>query len=164
VPGQKPLPAIGWIACGEKAYGILFASGAVAVGGIAMGGASVGIISFGGFSAGLLAFGGLSIGAIALGGAAVGLIATGGIAVAWHAAFGGVAGAHELALGGAVLASHANDDVARDFYIRHRWLDFTQAGPRNLFWTLCFAPVVFQLLVLTLWRRKLAKRAKTQSA
>lgn len=163
VPGQKPLPAIGWIAYGEKSYGILFAGGAVAVGGIAMGGVSVGIISFGGLSAGLLAFGGLTLGGIAMGGAAVGLVATGGIALAWHAAFGGVAGAHELACGGAVLASHVNDDVARDFFARHRWLDFTQAGTRELFWTLCFLPVVFQFVVMALWH-KLAKRAKTQSA
>jgi RNA polymerase sigma factor (sigma-70 family) len=160
LPGQKPQPAIGWIACGEKAYGVLYASGAFAVGGISMGAVSVGVLSFGGFSVGLLAFGGMTLGGVALGGAAIGLIASGGFAIAWHAALGGVAAAHELALGGAALANHANDDVAREFFIRHRWLDITQAGPRNLFWTACFAPMILQLAAVSCWRWKMGKRGK----
>jgi hypothetical protein len=158
-PGQAAQPAMGWFAFGEIAYGVLFASGAVAVGGISIGGASVGIISFGGFGFGLIAFGGIAFGGVALGGAAIGLIASGGIALGWHAALGGVAAAHELALGGAALANHVNDPVAREFFARHRWLDFTQAGPRNLFWTLCFAPVFLQTLAWNWWRRKMLKRA-----
>jgi RNA polymerase sigma factor (sigma-70 family) len=162
LPGQKKLqPAIGWIACGEVAYGIIFASGAVAVGGISTGGASVGILSFGGFSLGLLAFGGFSLGGVALGGAAIGLIASGGLAVAWHAALGGMAVAHELALGGGAFADHANDAVARDFFLHYRWLDFTQPGPRNLFWIVCFTPTVLQVLLWTWLRKKLSKRAES---
>ncbi len=159
LPGQKTQPAIGWIAFGEVAYGILYASGAVAVGGISIGGASVGIISFGGFGFGLFAFGGMAMGGIAIGGAAIGLIASGGIALGWHAAMGGVAAAHELALGGAALANHANDPVAREFFLRHRWLDFSQGAARNVFYTVCFAPVLLQLLVWNWWRRKMQKRA-----
>ena len=159
LPGQKTQPAIGWIAFGEIAYGILYASGAVAVGGISTGGVSVGIISFGGFGFGLLTFGGIAFGGVALGGAAIGLIASGGVALGWHAAIGGVAAAHELALGGAVLANHANDPVAREFFLQHRWLDISQGTPRNAFYTLCFAPVLFQLLVWNWWRRKMLKRA-----
>jgi RNA polymerase sigma factor (sigma-70 family) len=159
-PGQIVQPAIGWIACGEIAYGILYASGAVAVGGISIGGVSVGLISFGGFGVGLLTFGGFALGGIAVGGAAVGLIASGGIALGWHAAIGGVAAAHELALGGAGLAKHVNDPVAREFFLRHRWLDFSQGAPRNLFWTACFAPVLLQMLVWNWWRRKMLERAK----
>ena len=83
VIGEKPAPAIGWIALGERAYGIIFAAGGVAVGGIAMGGFSVGILAMGGASLGLLATGGLAIGGIAFGGVAVGLLAAGGIAVGW---------------------------------------------------------------------------------
>jgi RNA polymerase sigma factor (sigma-70 family) len=162
LPGQKSKPAIGWIAFGEVAYGILLANGAVAVGGISMGGASVGIISFGGFGIGLLAFGGIAVGGVAMGGAAVGMIASGGIALGWHAALGGLAAAHELALGGAALAKHINDPVAGDFFARHRWLDFTQGAPRNLFWTVCFAPVFLQMFVWNWWRRRVAKR-RTQN-
>ena len=162
LPGQKKVrPAIGWIAFGEVAYGILFANGAFAVGGISMGGASVGILSFGGFSIGAVAFGGFAIGGLALGGAAIGLIASGGLAVAWHAATGGVAAAHELALGGAALAEHANDPVARDFYLRHYWLDISRTGARNAFWIVCFAPVILQVLGWR-WLQRKFKNQQTQ--
>ena len=162
-PGEKIQPAIGWIACGERAYGILYASGGVAVGAIATGALSVGILSFGGISIGLLAFGGFSIGAVALGGGAIGLIATGGMALGWHAAMGGMAAAHELACGGMARGNHVNDAVARDFFLNHRWLDFTQAGSRNLFWLLCFGPMFIQTMFWIWWRRKLAKRAGFRS-
>lgn len=118
--GEKIQPAIGWIACGERAYGILYASGGLAVGGIATGALSIGVLSFGGISIGLLAFGGFSIGAVALGGGAIGLIATGGMAMGWHAAMGGMVAAHELACGGMALGNHVNDAVAQDFFLRHR--------------------------------------------
>jgi RNA polymerase sigma factor (sigma-70 family) len=157
LPGEKLKPAIGWIAFGEVAYGLI-ANGGVAVGAISIGGASFGIISFGGFAFGLLAFGGLSIGPIAMGGAAIGLVASGGIALGWHAAVGGFAAARELALGGAAMAHHVNDDLAREFFIRYRWLDFTQAGPRNLFWGLCFGPVFLQMLIWGWWQRKVVRR------
>jgi RNA polymerase sigma factor (sigma-70 family) len=158
-PGQPMQPAIGWIACGDKAYGILFASGAIAVGGISFGGLSVGLISFGGISVGVLTFGGLALGALAMGGAAIGIVASGGIAVAWHAAIGGIAAARELALGGATLAPHTNDSVALEFFARspYHWLDITQPGPRNAFWTISFAPMLLQLLIANWWRRKRAK-------
>jgi RNA polymerase sigma factor (sigma-70 family) len=159
-PGEKIQPAIGWIACGEKAYGILYASGGIAVGGISTGGLSIGLLSFGGLSIGLLAFGGFAIGAVALGGGAIGLVASGGMALGWHAAMGGMVAAHELACGGAALGNHVNDSVAREFFLRHRWLDFTQAGPRNLFWLLCFGPMAVQMMIGIWWRRKMEKRAK----
>jgi RNA polymerase sigma factor (sigma-70 family) len=159
-PGEKVQPAIGWIACGERAYGILYASGGIAVGGISTGGLSIGLLSFGGLSIGLLAVGGFAIGALALGGGAIGWVASGGMALGWHAAMGGMVAAHELALGGAALGNHVNDAVAREFFLRHRWLDFTQAGPRNLFWLLCFGPMSIQMAIWIWWRRKMEKRAK----
>jgi RNA polymerase sigma factor (sigma-70 family) len=159
-PGEKIQPAIGWIACGEQAYGILYASGGIAVGGISTGGLSIGLLSFGGCSLGLLAFGGLAMGAVALGGGAVGWVASGGVALGWHAALGGMVAAHELACGGAALGNHVNDAVAREFFLRHRWLDFTQAGPRNLFWLLCFGPMSLQMMLWIWWRRKMERRAK----
>ena len=159
-PGEKVQPAIGWIACGERAYGILYASGGIAVGGISTGGLSIGLLSFGGLSIGLVAFGGLAVGAVALGGGAIGLVASGGLALGWHAAMGGMVAAHELALGGAALGNHVNDSAAREFFLRHRWLDFTQAGPRNLFWVLCFGPMSVQTMIWIWWRRKMEKRAK----
>ena len=159
-PGEKIPTAIGWIACGERAYGILYASGGIAVGGIATGGLSIGLLSFGGLSIGLLAFGGLAVGGIALGGGAIGYIASGGMVLGWHAAMGGMVAAHELACGGAALGNHVNDDVARGFFQQHRWLDFTQAGPRNVFWLLCFGPMSVQMMLWMWWRRRMEKRAK----
>jgi len=137
-PGEKVQPAIGWIACGERAYGILYASGGIAVGGISTGALSIGLLSFGGLSIGLLGFRGFAIGVLALGGGAIGWVASGGMALGWHAAMGGMVAAHELAYGGAALGNHVNDSVAREFFLRHRWLDFRQAGPRNLFWDSLF--------------------------
>jgi hypothetical protein len=162
-PGQKLQPAIGWIASGDIAYGILFASGGLAVGGISMGGLSVGVISIGGFGVGLLAFGGFALGGIALGGAAIGAIASGGIAVGWQAATGGMAVAHQIALGGAALAQHANDAVARAYFLRHRWLDISQTTPRNVFYLICFSPMFVGLAVWEWRRRMVAKRAKNKA-
>lgn len=156
--GQPMQPAIGWIACGDKAYGILFASGAIAVGGISFGGLSLGLISFGGFSLGLVAFGGIALGGLAMGGAAIGIVASGGIAVAWHAAIGGVAAAREIAMGGAAMAKHFNDPAAREFFTHYYWLDITKAGPRNLFWFISFAPVLAQVLFWNWLRRKATKQ------
>lgn len=156
----KIQPAVGWIACGEVAYGILFASGGFAVGGISFGGVSAGIFSYGGFGLGLFTFGGLAVGGVAVGGAAIGLIASGGFALAWHAAFGGLAVAHDIALGGSALANHANDAVAREFLSRHHWFDFTQPGPSKAFGIVCFGPFVLQMLFWAWLGRKIQKRAQ----
>jgi hypothetical protein len=157
---NKIQPAVGWIACGEVAYGILFASGGLAVGGISFGGASAGIFSYGGASLGLFTFGGLALGGVAVGGAAIGMIASGGFAIAWHAAFGGLAVAHDIALGGSALANHANDAVAREFLLRHRWFDFTQPGPSRAFGIVCFGPFILQMLFWAWLGRKIQKRGR----
>jgi len=161
-PREKSQPAVGWIAFGEIAYGILFASGGVAVGGICTGGLCFGIISIGGVGIGLFAFGGMALGLVAMGGAAIGWIAGGGIAVAWHAALGGMVAAHDFALGGSAMAAHANDAVARDFFLRHRWLDITRPDSNAVFWLLCFGPAIFQMIFWNWWRRKMAKHGKFQ--
>lgn len=163
-PGEKVEPAIGWIAIGERAYGILYASGAVAVGCLANGCLSIGLFAFGGCSIGLIALGGFALGGIALGGGAIGWIASGGIALGWHAAMGGMVGAHDIALGGeGALGNHVNDAVAREFFQNHRWLDFTRGGPWGLFWLLCFGPMFVQMAVWMYWRRKMKNRAKQTS-
>ena len=55
--------------------------------------------------------------------------------------------------------NHVNDPVAREFFLRHPWLDFTQPGPRHLFWLLCFAPILVQTTLSIWWRRKRENRA-----
>ncbi len=160
LPGEKMEPAFGWIACGQKAYGILYASGGFAVGGISTGGFSIGLLSFGGVSVGLLALGGLAVGGIALGGGAIGWIASGGMALGWHAAVGGIVAARELACGGGLLANHINDDVARAFIENHPLLNFTNPSTMKLFWILCFGPMMLQMAFSVWWRRRFEKRAK----
>ena len=130
------------------------------MGAVSMGGLSIGIISIGGLGIGLLAFGGLALGGVAAGGAAIGLIASGGIAVGWHAATGGVASAHEIALGGLALAHHANDAVAREFLARHRWLDFDRDLSRNLFFMICFSPMMMSMVIWGWRRHVMAKRVR----
>jgi hypothetical protein len=86
--------ATGWIAIGDVAFGILFASGGLAVGGVTLGGLAVGI----------LPIGGLALGALAIGGVGLGIVAIGGAAFAWHAAIGGLAVASHYAAGGIAIA------------------------------------------------------------
>ncbi len=129
--------AKGWIAIGTRAYGILFAAGTIAVAPIAWGGFAFGIIGLGGVGFGLLAFGGFAFGFAAMGGAAIGYMAWGGGALAWLAASGGAPIAHDFAVGGAGLAAHVNDDVAREFF------------DQNLFFR-C-APTIFAVMITISW-------------
>jgi hypothetical protein len=130
--------ARGWIAIGERAYGVLFAMGNVAVGSIAVGGVfsaglvalgtiNLGVFAIGALSIGVVGIGGLGTGFFAFGGLAVGWFALGGCAVGWRAAKGGVAWARDFAVGSSATAAHANDQAARDF-IERCW--FFDAGER----------------------------------
>ena len=91
---RRPVAAVGWIAIGDMAVGVIFACGGLAIGGI----------SIGGLSMGALAIGGLALGLGSLGGVALGFVALGGVALAWHAAIGGLAIANDFALGGVAHA------------------------------------------------------------
>src|ERR1035437_1386040 len=129
VDDGKTLPAKGWIACGNKAYGILFASGGIAVGCVSMGALAIGLFALGGFGIGLFAFGGMSLGFAAIGGAAVGYVAFGGGAIGWLGASGGATLARHFALGGGAIAQHANDQAAQAFmdgnvFFRNEWTVF----------------------------------------
>ena len=87
--------AKGWIAFGNGAYGILFACGGAAIGGVAIGTAAIGVV----------AVGCCAIGVIAGGAAAVGLLA----------AFGGAAVARYYSYGVIPAAEHA-------VWLPHAWL------------------------------------------
>ena len=116
--------ARGWIALGDRAYGLL-AFGNIAVGGFAFGAVAIGLVSFGGLAAGGIAFGGLTLAALSLGGLALGFAALGGFSAGWwslgggafgyRAAYGGFAAAKDYAVGGAAHATHANDEIAKEF-------------------------------------------------
>jgi RNA polymerase sigma factor (sigma-70 family) len=149
----KKAAAKGWIAIGTKAYGILFASGGVAVGCVSMGGLAIGVVGIGGFGIGGLAFGGSCVGIAAIGGAALGYMAYGGAAIGWLAASGGAALAHHFAVGGSALAQHANDQAAQVFmrgnpFFRHAWAIF------DTLILLMGAPVVVQMYLKRRFDRK----------
>ena len=149
-PGEKVKAAVGWIALGDRAVGVLFAAGGVAIGGISMGGVSVGLIAMGGASVGGVALGGIAVGGVALGGAAMGFLAVGGIATAWKAAVGGLAVASEFAIGGQPVAQQANDAAARLFFSKYSWIDLSRHTNRTVFTILCWLPM---LLFIQQWRR-----------
>ena len=144
--GEKALPAVGWIAIGDRAYGILFASGGLAIGGISMGGISIGLFSIGGISIGLICLGGLAIGGFGLGGAALGMVSTGGLAAGWLSAEGGLAISHHFAAGGMAIAPHANDAAATAATARYTWLDVRKPVVRNFATILCWLPTMWFLV------------------
>ena len=114
-PDEGEPPVFGWIAGGDRAYGLL-----IAWGGFAIAPFSVGAVAFG-----LFAFGSLSVGVISLGTAGVGLLAGGCMAIgvkafAWLFALGwqtaegsGFSIARIAAEGPLAFAQHANDAIAR---------------------------------------------------
>ncbi|MDD5935628.1 MAG: helix-turn-helix transcriptional regulator [Clostridiales bacterium] len=70
--------SLGLLSLGAFALGLLFAFGAISVGGISFGGVAVGIFAFGGLAVGVYAFGGCAIASnIGAGGYASGYIAIG---------------------------------------------------------------------------------------
>jgi hypothetical protein len=161
--GEIPRWAVGWIAIGNRAAGVLFAAGAVSVGAvsiggfpiglIAMGGASVGLFATGIVAVGLLAIGAVVVGAIAVGGAAIGILAGGGVATGWVGAVGGIAVAHDFALGGLTLAAHANDPAAQDYLGRFPWLNLGNLDYLNWATVVCWLPVLL-VLGLKRWMKK----------
>jgi RNA polymerase sigma factor (sigma-70 family) len=151
--GQRTPPAIGWIALGDRAFGILFAAGGVAVGGISMGGISIGLISMGGVGIGLLTIGGLAIGGLCIGGAAFGVVSVGGLAAGWLGAQGGLAISHCYAAGGLAIAQHANDAAAHAAWDRYPWLNMQKPLNRTVATVLVWLPTLWFLLFWP-WRRR----------
>ncbi len=112
VPPPGAGPARGWIAIGDVAYGVLFAMGNIAVGGIALGVVSAGVLTVGGVAVGVVPIASVAVGWLALGGAAYAQFAIGGLALGLEGAAGGMAVAHTFAAGGFAQALHANDEIA----------------------------------------------------
>ncbi len=99
--GRPRSVARGVIAVGDVAFGLAFAAGGMAVGGVAVGGVAAGLVAVGGCAAGGLAVGGCAVGGVAVGGLAAGGLANGGLAVGHYANGGLAAGVH--ATGGSVI-------------------------------------------------------------
>jgi RNA polymerase sigma factor (sigma-70 family) len=147
--------AVGWVAIGDDARGVLLAIGGKARGFVALGGTTVGVVSIGGVAVGLIAVGGLALGVLGIGGLGTGVwalgglaigwqalggcalgwdVACGGLAVAWHAALGGAALAHDLAVGGEAWAARVNDEAAWAVFLEHPLRGAAEWGQANLAW------------------------------
>lgn len=113
-PDRGEPPVIGWIAGGDRAFGLLFAWGLCAVAPVSVGAFSVGFLTVGTVGLGLIALGTLAAGPVALG-----CVAFGGKTFAWLLAHGwataqsgGFALARLAAAGPIAIAPHANDSTA----------------------------------------------------
>lgn len=114
-PDEGEPPQFAWIAGGDRAYGLLFAWGGLAVAPISVGAVSVGLFSVGSCSFGLFSLGTMAFGWVAMGCASVGVKAFAWLsALGWDTAqSGGFALAGRAAEGPVAFAAHANDAAAR---------------------------------------------------
>lgn len=154
--GAKLRPAVGWIAIGDMAIGVLLSIGGFAIGGIAIGGFSLGLVAMGGVALGGFSFAGIALGIYAAtGGLAIGYLAHGGCALGWHAAEGGMAAARDFALGDSAWAAHANDAAAREADRSIAFFGFANWLLRNpLLFSIVWCPVF-----LVIWQAQRARRA-----
>jgi hypothetical protein len=135
----------------KTARGWIALSDGFAVGGIFAGGwIAIAPASFGGLAVGLLGIGFICAGGWAAGGVALGKLAMGGFAVAWTAAEGSRAIAHEFARG-----SSATDPAVATFMHDHIFFRVIEAMWPVFNWTpslMWLPPLV--LIGWYLWRRR----------
>lgn len=118
-PDDGDQPVFGWIAGGDRAYGLVLAWGGWAVAPISIGAVSVGIVSVGTLSLGLVSLGTAAVGVLTVGCVALGVKAYGWLsALGWQtAAGGGFAIADFAAQAPVSIARHANDAISRQLLI-----------------------------------------------
>lgn len=116
MPETGDAPVVGWVAGGDRAYGLLFAWGGIAVAPVSVGIVSVGLISVGAVGLGLFGSGTVGVGVIAFGAAAIGYKAYASLsALGWESAFSqGISIAKEGAIGAVAFGDHVNDEQAAD--------------------------------------------------
>ena len=134
-------PVKAWIASGDYAVGLLFASGNFAIAPVSIGASAIGLLSFGGCAVGLLSLGGLSFGIWSYGALAFGWQVFGACAIAWNAANGGIAIAHSFAVGSVAHALQANNDAAvshfqQNLFFHHPRLLLHYLAWLNLLWVI----------------------------
>jgi RNA polymerase sigma factor (sigma-70 family) len=117
--GDKP--AIGWVAGGGRAYGLLFAWGGVAIAPISVGIVSVGVVSIGAVGIGLIGIGTVGIGTVGIGiigfgASAIAYKAYGSLsALGWESAFSnGFSIAKDAAIAPIAYAAEVNNEQAFD--------------------------------------------------
>lgn len=116
MPEKDDRPVLGWVAGGDRAYGLLFAWGGIAVAPVSVGILSFGVLGVGALSLGVIGFGTVGLGFIGFGAIAVGYKAYAWISsLGWQSAFSqGFAVAQDGAIGPVALARHVNSEQAAD--------------------------------------------------
>lgn len=152
--GQKPV--FGWVAIGDRAVGLLFAWGGLAVGFCAVGAVSVGVLSFGGIGLGILAAGAICYGWWAMGAVSVGMHALASLsATAWETAQGGFfALSNYVATGRFAVAPHANDAIA--------WLTVYNPDVGRDWLIFCVIAVVLTLAPISLYAKAVRQRYRDE--
>ena len=114
MPDEGDKAVVGWIAAGDRAYGLLFAWGGFAVAPISVGIISCGLVSIGVAGFGLVGMGTVGIGLLGMGASAIGYKAYASLsALGWNSAFsGGFSIAKVAAVGPVAFAEHVNSELA----------------------------------------------------
>lgn len=148
-PGDKP--AYGWIAGGDRAYGLAFAWGGWAVAPVSVGIVSVGFISIGAVGIGLLSISTVALGLIGFGASAVAYKAYASLsALGWQSAVsGGFSIAQEAALGAIAFAPISNSEQAAH-------LVHLTAFNNSYLWVLLIMSVL--VLVPAVWHSRVVRR------
>ena len=147
-------PVKAWIAIGSShAVGAIFAFGGIAVAPLSFGGIAIGILPFGAISAGIFPIGAISLGAWAYGALAVGWQVFCGSGVAWNAAVGGIAIAHDFALGGIAHAAQANTEISRQFFQQSWFFRCARFIANHGLWMIFVVPMILQARLAARARR-----------
>lgn len=142
------VPVRAWIASGDFAAGLLFASGNLAIAPVSIGATAIGLLSFGGCAVGLISLGGFSLGLWSFGALAFGWQVFGACAIAWNAANGGIAIAHNFAFGSIARALQANNHAAGSYFQQ----DLFFHHPRRLLLCLAWLNLLWVIPTLARWR------------
>ena len=148
-------PVKAWIAIGSSyAVGVIFAGGGIAIAPICFGGIGIGIVSYSGIALGIGAAGPVALGIWAYGALTIGWQICCGCGIAWNAATGGVAIAHDFAIGGIAHAVQANTDIARQFFQQAPFFRFAQWVSHHNLWMIWVVPVILQSWIVRRARRQ----------
>jgi hypothetical protein len=153
-------PVKAWIASGDYAIGLLFASGYLAIAPVSIGASAIGLFSFGGCAAGLISLGGVSLGFWSFGVLAFGWHVFGACAIAWNAANGGLAIARNFAIGGTAHALHANNPAAASYFQQ----DLFFHHPKRLMLYLSWLNLLWVIPMLARWRIVVEERRRRELA
>ena len=155
-PDEGQPAVFGWVAGGDRAYGLLVAWGGLAVAPVSFGAVSVGIFSVGSASFGLLSLGTIALGWTVIGCASIGVRAFGWLsALGWDTAqSGGFSLARRAAEGPVAFAAHANDAAARAILANPQG-EQNQMAVVSVITVLSLLPVIYYAWAV---RRRMGKR------